>query len=102
MESEPTTSTSTVSSEQPNTKSIEEHSETIDIIMSQTGAVDRLYVERVFMECENDITKTILQLMDLTVEESVQKEPTVFDQIRKILNEKDAIYHDVMAKNRVQ
>jgi hypothetical protein len=31
----------------------------------------------------------------------VKREPTVFDQIRVILNEKDAIYHDVMNKQRV-
>ena len=72
----------------------------IDIIMSQTNVDDRLYVERVFMECENDISQTVIKLMNLKVEDKPKKEPTIFENIRKILNEKDNIYHDVMARNR--
>jgi hypothetical protein len=56
------------------------------------------------MECNTDITKTILELMNITPTNEktvVKREPTVFDQIRVILNEKDAIYHDVMNKQRV-
>lgn len=71
----------------------------IEIIQSQSGIDDKLLIERTFMECNNDITKTILKLMNLLPQE-VHKEPTDIDIFREILNEKDRIYHDVMDKNK--
>lgn len=71
----------------------------IHIISSQTGIEDKLYIERVFMECNNDIPATIIKLMNLSVEPKKPcNEPTVFDEIRIILNEKNALYYDIMAK----
>jgi hypothetical protein len=71
----------------------------IEIIQSQSGIDDKLLIERTFMECNNDISKTILKLMNLLPQE-VHKEPTDIDIFREILNEKDRIYHDVMDKNK--
>ncbi len=75
--------------------------EFIDIIHSQTNIDDLLYIERTLMECNNDVSKTILKLLNLLPEE-VKKEPTDIDVFREILNEKDKIYHEVMDKNKVQ
>lgn len=72
------------------------YQEEIDIIASQTGVDDKLSIERIFMECHNDTSLTIIKLMNLVVEEPKTRETTVFDDIRIILNEKDAIYHDIM------
>lgn len=73
--------------------------EVINIIQSQTNIDDVIYIERTLMECNNDVTKTILKLMNL-LPEAVDKEPTDIDVFREILNEKDKIYHEVMDKNK--
>ena len=72
----------------------------IDIVASQTGIHDRLQVERVLIECGNDVSSTIIKLMLLEEEKKKVKEPTEFDQIREILSDKEKVYHDVMNKNR--
>ena len=72
----------------------------IDIVASQTGIHDRLQVERVLIECGNDVSSTIIKLMLLEEEKKKVKEPTEFDQIREILADKEKVYHDVMNKNR--
>lgn len=72
--------------------------ETIKIIARQTSIDDTLYIERVLMECNNDIAKTILTLIGSnTPDKQDVQEPTVFDQIRTILNEKDTLYHSLKA-----
>jgi hypothetical protein len=71
----------------------------IEIIRSQTNIDDVLFIERKLMECNNDVPKTILTIMNLLPKE-IKKEPTDFDVLREILNEKDKIYHEVMDKNR--
>lgn len=73
--------------------------EIIDIIKSQTDIDDSLLIERTLMECNQDISKTILTLMNLLPQE-IQKEQTDIDIFREILNEKDRIYHEVMDKNK--
>lgn len=75
------------------------NSELLQIIKSQTNIDDILFIERTLMECNNDVPKTILTLMNLLPKE-IKKEPTDIDVLRKILNEKDKIYHEVMDKNR--
>lgn len=77
------------------------HNELIDIIKCQTSIDDTLFIERTLMECNNDVPKTILKLMNLLPDE-IQKEPTDIDVFREILNEKDRIYHEVMDKKRTQ
>lgn len=71
-----------------------------DIIASQTGVEDLLLIERTFMECNNDTTKTILKLLNLLPKETAPKEPSDIDVFRAILDEKDKIYHDIMARNK--
>lgn len=73
--------------------------EMIEIIKSQTDIDDTLLIERTLMECKEDISKTILTLMNLLPKE-IQKEPTQIDLFREILNEKDKIYHEIMEKNK--
>ncbi len=74
----------------------------IDIIALQTGHEDRLEIERILIESENDVSKAILNLMSLKYQQKEPKESTIFDQIREILDDKDRIYHDVQLKNRMQ
>lgn len=71
--------------------------ELIEIIKSQTNIDDELLIERTLMEFKEDVSKTILTLMNLLPKE-IQKEPTDIDIFREILNEKDRIYHEVMDK----
>lgn len=71
-----------------------------DIIASQTGVDDKLVIERTYMECGNDISKTILKLLDLLPPEAPQKEPTDMEMFRQILDEKEAIYRDIVAANK--
>lgn len=70
----------------------------IDIIASQTGIDDKLLIERTFMECNNDTARTILCLLHIAPKEPAKKELTDIDVFRQILDEKDKIYHDVMAR----
>lgn len=70
------------------------------IIASQTGIDDKLVIERTYMECGNDISKTILKLLDLLPPEVPQKEPTDMEMFRQILDEKEAIYRDIVAANK--
>ena len=72
----------------------------IDIIVSQTGIQDVRKIECVLMECNNDISAAIFNLLkgDSQKKDEVEKETTVFDEIRVILNEKDTLYHDMMTQ----
>jgi 5,10-methylenetetrahydrofolate reductase len=72
----------------------------IDIVASQTGIRDKLEIERVLIECGNDVSLTIIRLLSLKEEKKKVKEPTEFDQIREILADKEQVYHDVMKTNR--
>jgi hypothetical protein len=73
-----------------------------ETITSQTGVTDKLEIEKVLLDCQGDISLTILRLLSLqTVSKPIQ-EPTIFEQIREILNEKDRVYHDLLAKNRAE
>lgn len=72
----------------------------ITLISSQTGIKDEVLIKRVLCECENDIAGSIIKLLDIQYRvddrSNEVREPTVFDQIRGILDEKDRIFHDVM------
>lgn len=80
-------------------KQVVEMSELVQVIQSQTNVDDILLIERTLMECNNDVPTTILTLMNM-LPQKIKKEPTDFDVLREILNEKDKIYHEVMNKNR--
>lgn len=73
----------------------------IDIIAHQTGLNDKLHIERILMECNNDIAATILKLMG-TTPKSIAKEPSAFEQIRMILDEKDKLFYDAMARKSIR
>lgn len=72
----------------------------ISLISAQTGIKDEVLIKRVLCECKNDIASSIIQLLDIQyrveIKSDEEKEPTVFDQIRGILDEKDRIFHDIM------
>jgi hypothetical protein len=75
----------------------------VDIIAHQTGLNDTLYIERVLIECNNDIAMTILKLMGATTKTAeVVKEPSAFEQIRMILDEKEKLFYDVMANKSMR
>lgn len=67
------------------------------LISSQTGIKDEVLIRRTLCECQNDIASSIIKLLDIQHRVQVHvevKEPTVFTQIRGILDEKDRIFHD--------
>jgi hypothetical protein len=66
----------------------------IDIIKKQTNVTDDLLIERVYYECENDPVKTITTLSKIETIPKKDTNHTVFDDIRKIVDEKENIYHN--------
>lgn len=73
----------------------------VDIIAHQTGLNDKIYIERVLIECNNDIAMTILKLMGATTK-TIAKEPSAFEQIRMILDEKEKLFYDAMANKSMR
>jgi hypothetical protein len=67
----------------------------IDIIRSQTGCEDIESIQRTFAECGEDVVKTIMQLSSVT-EAPPRNTPTPseFDEIRRIVDEKENIYFE--------
>lgn len=83
------------------------HESDIDIIKSQTGIQDKLHIEKVLIECNNNISSAIIKLIypsidNKNTEEKKPQEPTVFEQIREILNDKEKVYYDVINKKNKQ
>lgn len=75
----------------------------IDIIAHQTGINDTLYIERILLECNNDIAATILKLIGTTPNSNaIAKEPSAFEQIRMILDEKEKLFYDAMAQKSIR
>lgn len=72
----------------------------IDIVASQTGLSDKLEIERVLIECGNDVSSAIIAIMSLKEEPKKVREPTEFDQIREILADKEKVYYEVMQQNK--
>jgi hypothetical protein len=72
----------------------------IEYIAHQTSVHDHILIKRHLAENNNNIPLTILSLLNLKEDQtsivSNRTENTVFDEIRKILNEKEIIYQDVM------
>lgn len=71
--------------------------ETVKIISKQTGIDDLLLIERTFYEYKSDITKTILILLNKDIpklrHEKEEHLKTVLDDVREILDEKEAIFY---------
>lgn len=76
--------------------------EVFEIISKQTGIDDVLLIEKTYYSCGSDTSKTILTLLNIDIplqrHEKIEQEKTVFDDLRQILEEKDAIFHSVMNK----
>lgn len=79
---------------------ISEHD--IEYISRQTSISDTVSIKRHLAENNNNIPSTILSLLNLQQDTIVSKgnENTVFHEIRKILNEKESIYQEVMKANK--
>lgn len=71
-----------------------------EIIMDQTGQTDPIHVEKVFFECNQDVGDTICRLQDLKPVVRQQKTKTQFDNMRKILEEKDKIFREFLDKKK--
>lgn len=70
-------------------------SDTIKYIKDQVPTSDEIEIERVFHEEKGDVVNTIIRLNEL---KSIvtEKQTTIFDDIRKILDEKDKVFQDKM------
>lgn len=68
--------------------------EVLDIIKKQTDIQDDLLIERVYYENGNDPVKTITTLSKIEIIKKQDSPHTVFDDIRKIVDEKENIYHN--------
>lgn len=75
--------------------------ETKAIIAKQTGENDLVLIEKTFYECECDVGATILNLMQFSYSERPKPAATEFDEYRKILDEKDAIFQLRLEKNDI-
>ena len=71
--------------------------ETLNVIKNQTGSTDDLHIERIFYECDGDVVKTIMTISG--IQEAAPRQPisapNVFDDIRKIVNEKEEIFRKI-------
>jgi hypothetical protein len=74
--------------------------ETCQIISDQSGETDLLLVEKTYFQCNGDIGATVLRLMDYKYQEREQPPRTKFDEMREILDEKDAIFQSIIEKSR--
>jgi hypothetical protein len=76
----------------------------IEFISNQTGINDIITIKRHLTENNNNVSSTILTLLDLKQDHETcaksNTENTIFDEIRLILNEKETIYQDVMKGNK--
>jgi hypothetical protein len=66
----------------------------LDIIKKQTDISDDLLIERVYYESGNDPVKTITTLSNIEIIKTKDVPHTVFDDIRKIVDEKEKIYYN--------
>ncbi len=72
--------------------------EIVKIMSKQTGIDDLILVEKTFYECKSDVTKTILTLLNREIpklrHEKENHLRTVEDDVREILDEKEAIFYE--------
>lgn len=74
----------------------------IEFIINQTSIHDEILIKRHLVENKNDVSSTIISLLELgMVGKKEQIETTVFHEIRKILNEKEQIYQQVMKAKEI-
>ena len=75
--------------------------ETKEIISKQTGETDLILIEKTFFECDSDIGKTILKILNVSYKEKRKPELTYFDEMRKICDEKDTIFQDLKKQKTI-
>lgn len=71
-------------------------------IKLQTNIEDDNIIEETYKNSKGDVVQTIMKLMNIT--QSLPKcqtksTPTIFDNIREILAEKELVYHEIMSQN---
>lgn len=67
--------------------------ESIDIISKQTGVSDKAVIQETLIELNGDIIKTIMKLSHIdSCPEKCKSAPSEFDDIRRIVDEKENIY----------
>lgn len=69
---------------------------TFEMISVQTGIDDLLLIEKTYYECGSKDIDTICKLMNLKQIPKIEKEKTIADNLREILDEKEAIYQQFM------
>lgn len=71
----------------------------IDIVKSQTDVQDEDYILTVFEECKKDIVKTIMTLSKIQhAPKRNTTTPSVFDEIRAIVDEKEQLFFELRSK----
>lgn len=75
-----------------------ECAEIVKIMANQTDIDDLLLVEKTYYACNSDVTKTILTLLNRDIpklrHEKEEHLKTVLDDVREILDEKEAIFYN--------
>lgn len=72
-----------------------------ETIQQQTLVTDEVLIERVYHECKGDVVATIMKLSNVVGKPSTQPSPpTLFDEMRKILDAKDAMLQSKLAEIR--
>lgn len=74
--------------------------QTCQIIADQAGETDLLLVEKTYFQCNGDVGATVLRLMNFKYEETEERPRTKFDEMRDILDEKDAIFQGIIEKTK--
>ena len=74
--------------------------ETKEIVSKQTDIADLIFIEKTFFECNGYIGATILKLMNIEFKERPKPPVTEFDEYRKILDDKDTVYQEVLNSTR--
>lgn len=71
---------------------------TLSIIKNQTGITDEEHIKNIYKQKNNSIIDTIVHLSDLKEDtsrkENNESKPSIFVEIRKIIEEKENIYHN--------
>lgn len=74
----------------------------LELIVNQTGIKDEDLIKKTYDESKEDIVSTICTLLAVPKSTRKRKRNEVsehFDELRKICDEKDEIYQELMKKN---
>jgi hypothetical protein len=68
----------------------------IEIVMRQTECYDVKFINDVLLKNKNNELDTIIEILDL---KQPEKEKTIFDDMREILNDKEKIFSELQKKS---